>query len=149
MTPTGFTIRVYGLLIHGGSVLLSRENIRGSLYTKFPGGGLEFGEGVIECLQREFMEELAITLCEWDHFYTTEDYIPSSFHHDSRQVLSIYYTVKTDQLLQIQTDQMTDQQLLLTSGGQNLYWCTLDKLLLQDIQLPIDKIVVEKLLKDS
>ena len=54
-----FNIRVYGLLINEQKqVLVSDELIRGSYITKFPGGGLEFGEGTRNCLQREFMLKL-------------------------------------------------------------------------------------------
>ena len=39
-----FNIRVYGVLQNkNGDVLVSDEFIRGNQYTKFPGGGLEFG----------------------------------------------------------------------------------------------------------
>ena len=49
-----FNIRVYGILINDKKqVLVSDEFIRGSYYTKFPGGGLEYGEGLIEALKRE------------------------------------------------------------------------------------------------
>ena len=41
-----FNLRVYGILLgENKQVLVSDEFIRGSYYTKFPGGGLEFGEG--------------------------------------------------------------------------------------------------------
>ena len=54
-----FNIRIYGLLIDEQKrVLVTDEFIRGSLITKFPGGGLEFGEGTRECLKREFKEEM-------------------------------------------------------------------------------------------
>ena len=53
-----FTIRVYGILVNQEKqVLVSDEKIRGEYYTKFPGGGMEFGEGTRDCLKREFMEE--------------------------------------------------------------------------------------------
>ena len=39
------TLRVYGILINEAKqVLVSDEFIRGNYFTKFPGGGLEFGE---------------------------------------------------------------------------------------------------------
>ncbi|MFM2327645.1 MAG: hypothetical protein RIR31_1847, partial [Bacteroidota bacterium] len=54
-----FNIRVYGILINENKqVLVSDEFIRGMQITKFPGGGLEFGEGTRDCLKREFMEEM-------------------------------------------------------------------------------------------
>jgi hypothetical protein len=40
-----FNIRVYGILINEQKqVLVADEFIRGNYYTKFPGGGLEFGK---------------------------------------------------------------------------------------------------------
>ena len=51
-----FTLRVYGLLMHEGRVLVSDELIKGQRITKFPGGGLEYGEGLKDCLVREIRE---------------------------------------------------------------------------------------------
>ncbi len=146
MKPVAFTIRVYGLLIHQGQILLSRENIHGDLFTKFPGGGLEFGESIIDCIKREFMEEVGITLSSIKHFYTTEGYFPSAFHNPPKQVLSIYYKVSTEELDKIKTEDPTKLFLLKEDEDQILYWCYLDKLGKQGIELPIDKIVVEKIL---
>ena len=59
--PSRFNVRVYGLLINDRSeVLISREIIQGMRVTKFPGGGLEFGEGIEDGLKREFIEELSL-----------------------------------------------------------------------------------------
>ena len=50
-----FNLRVYGILINEqNQLLVSDEYIRGMKITKFPGGGLEFGEGTRDCLKREF-----------------------------------------------------------------------------------------------
>ena len=58
-----FNIRVYGILINEQKqVLVSDEFIRGNYYTKFCGGGLEKGEGTIDCLKREFIEEMKLNL---------------------------------------------------------------------------------------
>ncbi|HET9278185.1 MAG TPA: NUDIX domain-containing protein [Flavitalea sp.] len=58
-----FNIRVYGILINEKKqVLVSDEFIRGSYYTKFPGGGFEFGEGTGNCLKREFKEEIDLAI---------------------------------------------------------------------------------------
>ena len=56
-------IRVYGILINSQKeVLLSDEKYRDVEFTKFPGGGLEWGEGTKETLIREFQEELDIII---------------------------------------------------------------------------------------
>lgn len=89
-----FNIRVYGILINEKKqVLVSDEYIRGSYYTKFPGGGLEFGEGTRDCLKREFMEEMNLNVEITDHLYTTDFFQMSAFTPD-HQIIAIYYTAK-------------------------------------------------------
>ncbi|MFL5744224.1 MAG: NUDIX domain-containing protein, partial [Niastella sp.] len=89
-----FNLRVYGILIgENNQVLVSDEFIRGSYYTKFPGGGLEFGEGTRDCLKREFMEEMNLNVHVGDHIYTT-DYFQMSAFNPEHQIISIYYFVQ-------------------------------------------------------
>lgn len=90
-----FTIRVYGILLgENKQVLVSDEYIRGNYYTKFPGGGLELGEGTRDCLKREFMEEMNLNVAAGNHIYTTDFYQMSAFR-PADQILSIYYFVNT------------------------------------------------------
>src|SRR5205085_11872347 len=89
-----FSIRVYGILINDKrQVLVSDEYIRGNYYTKFPGGGLEFGEGTRDCLRREFREEMDLDVEVGEHLYTT-DYFQMSAFNPAHQIISIYYMVK-------------------------------------------------------
>jgi len=86
-----FSIRVYGILINQHKqVLVSDELIRGMYITKFPGGGLELGEGTRDCLKREFMEEMQLNVAIGDHIYTTDFYQVSAFD-TTKQIISIYY----------------------------------------------------------
>ncbi len=88
------TLRVYGILINENKqVLVSDEYIRGNYYTKFPGGGLEFGEGTRDCLKREFKEEMNLEVEIGEHLYTTDFYQAVAFSPD-QQIISIYYYVK-------------------------------------------------------
>lgn len=88
-----FNVRVYGLLINeNDEVLISDEQEYGMRFTKFPGGGLEFGEGLMEGLKREFVEECNVEVEIIKHFYTTDFFVKSAFN-DS-QVISVYYLVK-------------------------------------------------------
>ncbi len=88
-----FNLRVYGILINENNhVLVSDEFIRGNYYTKFPGGGLEFGEGTRDCLRREFMEEMNLNVDIGDHIYTTDFFQMSAFNPE-HQIISIYYHV--------------------------------------------------------
>jgi 8-oxo-dGTP diphosphatase len=86
-----FNIRVYGILINEHKdILVSDEYIRGKFYTKFPGGGLEFGEGARDCLKREFKEEMNLDVEVGDHIYTTDFFQLSAFN-PADQIISIYY----------------------------------------------------------
>ncbi len=146
LKPNRFTIRVYGLLIDNEALLLSTENIKGKVYTKLPGGGLEFGEGTLDCLRREFQEEAQIQVEPQEHFYTTEHFVASAF--DARtQVMSIYYRVTSAESHQIKTGDFSQRQSLKKPSDQLLHWKKLAQLTSQDVDLPIDKVVIEKLLQ--
>lgn len=87
-----YNIRVYALIFHEGKILLTDE-IRGRRMTKFPGGGLEWGEGIADCVRRECVEELGQEPVALEHFYTTDFFIASAFNSDD-QLISIYYTIE-------------------------------------------------------
>jgi 8-oxo-dGTP diphosphatase len=89
-----FNVRVYGILLGADNqVLVSDELIRGDYITKFPGGGLEFGEGTRDCLKREFKEEMDLDVAVEEHLYTTDFFQMSAFNPE-HQIISIYYFVK-------------------------------------------------------
>lgn len=89
----GFNVRVYAFCINDNKIIALHEKYAGTQICKLPGGGLEFGEGTIECLHREFHEELNLKIEILDHHYTQEDFIESRIK-DNKQILNIYYTVK-------------------------------------------------------
>jgi 8-oxo-dGTP diphosphatase len=135
-------IRVYGLLINAEQeVLLSKEKIGTFHFTKFPGGGLELGEGIKDCLIREFKEEVNIDIEVLEHFYTTDFFQQSAFK-PTDQLISIYYKVKSlDDLSIIQLDEVT----ILNDGReeqQQLCWIPLTELTPNMVTFPIDKFVV-------
>src|SRR5215203_387805 len=88
-----FNIRVYGVLKNNkNEILVTDERIRCKEYTKFPGGGLEFGEGTRDCLKREFLEEMNLKVQVDEHLYTTDFFQMSAFNPE-HQIISIYYWV--------------------------------------------------------
>lgn len=90
-----FNVRVYGILIdENQNVLITDEFIHGRRITKFPGGGLEFGEGTMDAIKREMMEETNTDVEVVEHFYTTDFFQVSAFNPKA-QVISIYYLLKT------------------------------------------------------
>lgn len=93
MEYPNFNIRVYGILMdQNDRVLISDERKQKVMFTKFPGGGLEYGEGIIDALKREYIEECNLPIEVVRHVYTTDFFEKSSF--DESQVVSIYYLVK-------------------------------------------------------
>ena len=147
-----FNIRVYGILINEEKqVLASDEFIRGNYYTKFPGGGLEFGEGTRDCLVREFMEEMDLKVSVGEHIFTTDFYQRSAFN-PAHQIISIYYHVKALEEIRVplrQTPFDFDEEQLKIYAEKNeietfrfINWQELSE---ESVSLPIDKIVVRGL----
>ena len=132
-----FTIRVYGLLINDKKeILLSDEEYNGMSFTKFPGGGLQFGEGTIDCLKREFIEEANLKVEMLSHFYTTDFFQPSAFNNE-KQVMSIYYRIKCE----------STPELFPQNGSPHFHWKKLKELSVNDVTFAIDKKVVTMLLE--
>lgn len=86
-------IRVYATAIKDEKVLVLHEEYAGEQLMKLPGGGLEFGEGLLDCLHREFEEELNVKINILGHLYTQEDFVVSRFR-DNEQLLTVYYLVE-------------------------------------------------------
>jgi ADP-ribose pyrophosphatase YjhB (NUDIX family) len=142
-----FNIRVYGLLINENEqVLVSDERIRGQYITKFPGGGLEYGEGLIDCLKREFMEETKTPVEVIEHFYTTDFYQPSAFHKD-HQIISVYYVVKPLSALAVPVRTKQFDFEAGTLDAESFRWMELQYISADKFTLPIDKLVAELLQK--
>jgi 8-oxo-dGTP diphosphatase len=86
-----FNIRVYGLFINRNQEILLADEVRfGMQMTKFPGGGLKYGEGTIDCMKREALEEFGQEIEIISHFYTTDFFQQAMFFED-QQLISVYY----------------------------------------------------------
>lgn len=136
-----FTIRVYGLLIHNGFMLVSDELIRGHRITKFPGGGLEFGEGTKDCLIREIREEIGVQARDPQHFYTTDFFQQSTFHTGPMQVISVYYSFQVTDPLAIPVVQEPFAGINGTCDQERFRWLDLERSGEEDLSLPIDRVV--------
>src|SRR5688500_15324017 len=143
-----FNIRVYGVLINEKKqVLVADELIRGGYYTKFPGGGLELGEGTRDCLKREFKEEMNLQVEVGEHIYTTDYYQKSAFNPD-HQIISIYYFVNAlepiNTPLRIKEFDFDENQMRIYGEIQEIEtfrfidWHSFSA---DSVTLPIDKIV--------
>ncbi len=122
-----FNVRVYGIWIDSGRVLVNEEQIKGKPVIKFPGGGLDWGEGTIDGLKREWQEELGLDVEIEQHFYTTDFFQASAY--DNSQVISIYYLVAGTV-----PDSFTNYM-----HNERTYWMELKDVSEHTFTLPIDK----------
>src|SRR3954452_18894758 len=147
-----FNVRVYGILIDSKQrLLVSDEFIRGNYFTKFPGGGLEFGEGTRDCQRREFKEETSLDVTVGEHIYTTDFFQISAFNNVD-QIISIYYFVHTTEPVNLVTKTVLFDfepgQVADPRGEAEVFrWIEWPDLEEDAVSLPIDKVVV-KLLKE-
>lgn len=143
-----FNVRVYGILINDDQqVLVSDEFIRGSYFTKFPGGGLEFGEGTRDCLKREFMEEMNLAVEIGEHIYTTDFFQLSAFN-PGHQIISIYYFARALEPIKAPLrdkpfDFDAEQLKVYEQAGEieTFRFIDKDEFSEESVSLPIDKIV--------
>jgi len=137
-----FNLRVYGILINDKQeVLLSSELRFGKTMIKFPGGGLEFGEGQKECLKREFQEECGIDVEVGELFYVN-DFPQVSAFSPKQQLFSFYYFVTYANWKDLETVSIDYKH---ETEGEKLVWRSLKHLNVDDVTFPIDKKVVDEL----
>ncbi len=134
-----FNIRVYGIHIHNNRLLVTDEFRLNMRMTKLPGGGLEFGEGTIDCLKRECIEELGHEIHNVKHFYTTDFFQPTTLIGDEKhQLISIYYTFDIQEPYNFETTgKRFDFEDI--NGAQSFRWVELQKLTPREFTFPIDK----------
>lgn len=137
-----FNIRVYGVLINKNEQLLVTDEHRlGMRMTKFPGGGLKFGEGTIDCLRREFTEEMDREIVDAQHFYTTDYFQPAMLLQATQQLISIYYLVSVAEphRLPVSSRKFDFED---TDGAQSFRWIDLATATPDEFTFPIDKKVL-------
>jgi 8-oxo-dGTP diphosphatase len=143
-----FNIRVYAVIINDDNqVLLTDEFRLGIKMTKFPGGGLKFGEGTIDCLQREAIEEFGQDIKIIDHFYTT-DFFQPTFHRNDQQLISIYYLAEFSEKIHFKISKRKFDFEKLYDGVQSFRWIKMTELTPEDVTFPVDK-KVAALIRDK
>lgn len=143
--PKAFTIRVYGLILNSSNeVLVSDEFQLDMKMTKFPGGGMDFGEGTIDCLKREMLEECNQEIEIIQHFYTTDFYQKALFW-DDHQLISIYYLAKLKVPDMFKISEQPFDFPDLVNGNQSFRWVKIESIHSEEFTFPIDKHVAHLL----
>ena len=110
--------------------------------TKFPGGGLKYGEGIKDCLKREFMEELHSEIDILSHFYTSDFFVASTLLPFKSQLINVYYLVHVKEPFLFKlTDKKFDFPEVI-DGAQCFRWIPVEKLTEDEFTFPIDKYLV-------
>ena len=60
--PLAFSCRIYGILLKGRDVLMTRSRFMDFEFVNFPGGGIEIGEAPMDALKREYLEETGLKI---------------------------------------------------------------------------------------
>lgn len=145
MSIKKITVRVYGLIINKKKeILLTDEYAMDMKMTKFPGGGLELGEGTIDTLHREALEEFGQDIIIKDHFYTT-DFFQQAITRPEYQLLSIYYLADFKEKPKFKTTKKRFDFKELKNGSISFRWKKIELIHDDEITLPIDKIVLKKI----
>lgn len=133
-----YNLRVYGIIINSNNeVLVSDERRYGVSMTKFPGGGLNWGEGHKETLVREIKEEMNLD-AEIGEFFYVNDFFQSSAYREEDQLFSFYYRV-----LKVDFDAIpiSNHSYPLSEEGEKFRWVSISKLSEEMFTFPIDKVV--------
>ena len=145
-----FNIRVYGLITNNqGEVLVTDEYQLDTRMTKFPGGGLKYGEGTVDCLKREIIEECnGQKIKNIKHYYTT-DFFQQALFFKNHQLISIYYMAELDDSPVFVLSEKPYDFAALTNGNQSFRWVKIKSLNPDEFSFPIDKFVVHKLKQEG
>ena len=141
-----FTIRIYGIIINkNNEILITDEFQLGMKMTKFPGGGLQFGEGTVDCLKREFGEECNGQEIEnIKHFYTT-DFFQKALFYEDHQLLSIYYLADLKLPVKFTISSQPFDFDKMENGNQSFRWVKIKTFNPDEFSFPIDKFVINSI----
>lgn len=145
MVAGPFNLRVYALIIREGCVLLSSETNGAHAFTKFPGGGVEPGEGLRDALNREMKEELGLEVSECGLYYVNDFYQPSAFN-PAQQIISFYYLVS---LSGIPTLEHVTEERWNQTYHVRFHWENITTIQPEQLTFPIDRTVLARLQEDQ
>lgn len=139
-----FNVRVYGLYIERGRLLVTDEIRMGLKMTKLPGGGVQFGEGLAQALKREWQEELGIDIEVGEIFYVNP-FLQVSAFNPQEEVIGLYFWVKPLQPLDVPFREKPLDFDSDDNDQQVFRWIAIQHLQGADFTFPIDQSLVPHL----
>lgn len=137
-----FNLRVYALIIdQSNRILVSDECRFGHFFTKFPGGGIEKNEGIVDALRRELQEELDAEMLDSSFFYVNDFHQVSAFDTEHSLVV-FYYKVRVQSIEKLG---ISSYSIPFSEETEKQRWIFLSDLQVNDLTFPIDQVVLEKL----
>lgn len=137
-----FNIRVYGILrSENNEILLSDEYVLDRYMTKFPGGGMKFGEGPEDCIKREAIEEFGQEVEIINHYYTT-GFFQRALFYDDHQLISIYYEIRLKERPRFKISHKAFDFKGEVNGNQSFRWVDPDIFNSEELSFPIDRHVM-------
>jgi 8-oxo-dGTP diphosphatase len=126
---------------------LSDEYVMDMYMTKFPGGGLEYGEGPPDCLIRECHEEMDRKIRIKNHFYTTDFFQPTRFFAKT-QLIGIYYEFELPKNKPLPASNKKFDFKSKENGAQSFRWVPFTSLRPEELTFPIDHKVAEMIIQN-
>lgn len=93
MGALSFSCRIYGVLLRGQEVLMTRSRFLTQEFVNFPGGGVELGESPSAALHREYEEETGLAIRPLRVLYASEGLHLST--QKPIQIVSVYWLVES------------------------------------------------------
>lgn len=137
-----FNLRVYAIIINEHyEILLSKERRGDKEFIKFPGGGVELGEGILDALHRELKEELGVDIESASFFFVNDFFQISSFRSED-QLIAFYYKVELKKPYIVHCEPKYPIGAVNPRDFEEPIWRPLHDISPNLLEFPLDKLVL-------